>query len=444
MITARTTGSVGRWVPRRWRSHCSQAVRERGEDDVALPPGQGAPFEVIEAEFVLQLLILLLDRPALMRQPHQRAQRRGRGQVDEIVLGAVARPERAFAEQPDLGRETTVAPVVRGRDARGTEPGPPRGLRAVAPRHHAPRACGLGRGPGACLEGRHVGRERRPRSRTTEARARRRRDEGRGAEEDGERGRDAQGVRQLRAVQGPPQRRTLAELRIAEHRGHGDPARPDLPQQRQRELPLRLPADTRPECGRACAASGVSHDSGRYNVAPSIHARAPVHNATVTAVWQLAILPSAPQYCRATPTECGPCFGKARAVENEDARAIGNRGAQVAPHGVGRPRRIGDEMLERLIGARIADALQHRAHRLAAAVAQQPEQIAAKRAALRHVREADLERLEPFAQAIEPRRRIARQSRQHRAAAYRSRAKSTRPLISIPVRLRSESADLVE
>ena len=42
-------------------------VAQRGEGDVALPPGQGAPFEVIEAEFVLQLMILLLDRPALVR-----------------------------------------------------------------------------------------------------------------------------------------------------------------------------------------------------------------------------------------------------------------------------------------------------------------------------------------------------------------------------------------
>ena len=42
-------------------------VREGSEHDVALPAGQGAPFEVIEAEFVLQFLILLLDRPPLMR-----------------------------------------------------------------------------------------------------------------------------------------------------------------------------------------------------------------------------------------------------------------------------------------------------------------------------------------------------------------------------------------
>ena len=55
---------------------------------------------------------------------------------------------------------------------------------------------------------------------------------------------------------------------------------------------------------------GVSHASGRYNVAPSSHARTPVHRATVTAVWQLATFPRAPQYCRATPTEADPCFGK--------------------------------------------------------------------------------------------------------------------------------------
>jgi hypothetical protein len=54
----------------------------------------------------------------------------------------------------------------------------------------------------------------------------------------------------------------------------------------------------------------VSHDSGRYNAAPSIQARAPVHSAAVTATWQLATFPRLPQYWRATPTECGPCLGK--------------------------------------------------------------------------------------------------------------------------------------
>src|SRR5262245_40867815 len=30
----------------------------------------------------------------------------------------------------------------------------------------------------------------------------------------------------------------------------------------------------------------------------------------LTATWQLSDLPISPQYCRATPTECFPCFGK--------------------------------------------------------------------------------------------------------------------------------------
>src|SRR5918994_3729037 len=140
-------------------------VGERREDDVTLPPRQGTPFEVIEAEFVLQLLILLFDRPALVRQSDQRAQRRRRRQVDEIVLGPVARPESALAEEPDLGREATVAPVVCGGDARGAEPGPPCGLGTVAPRDDAPRACGLGCRPRALLESRDVGCQRGARAR---------------------------------------------------------------------------------------------------------------------------------------------------------------------------------------------------------------------------------------------------------------------------------------
>jgi hypothetical protein len=57
-------------------------------------------------------------------------------------------------------------------------------------------------------------------------------------------------------------------------------------------------------------AGSLVHASGRYNAAPMGHARWPVHSAAVTATWQLATLPSAPQYCRATPTDCDPDFGK--------------------------------------------------------------------------------------------------------------------------------------
>src|SRR5260370_32960399 len=49
---------------------------------------------------------------------------------------------------------------------------------------------------------------------------------------------------------------------------------------------------------------------GRYNrqfstAAPSVHT-----SCKLTATWQLAVFPKVPEYCRSTPTECAPCFGK--------------------------------------------------------------------------------------------------------------------------------------
>ena len=41
-------------------------IRERGQHHVALPSRQRAALEVIQPEFVLELLILLLDCPALV------------------------------------------------------------------------------------------------------------------------------------------------------------------------------------------------------------------------------------------------------------------------------------------------------------------------------------------------------------------------------------------
>src|SRR5258706_14797704 len=78
--------------------------------------------------------------------------------------------------------------------------------------------------------------------------------------------------------------------------------------------------------------------SGRYSKAPSGQARAPVHNAAVTATWQFATLPKAPQYCRAVPTECGPDFGKLvssriRMPVRSGVTARNRRHSTVASHG---------------------------------------------------------------------------------------------------------------
>jgi len=81
-----------------------EGVRQRGQDHVAVPPGQRSPFEMIECQVVLEFLILLLDgRPALMRQLREGPQRGGRRQMDDVVLGARLAPRSRSANSPTLG-----------------------------------------------------------------------------------------------------------------------------------------------------------------------------------------------------------------------------------------------------------------------------------------------------------------------------------------------------
>src|SRR3954470_20275996 len=103
-----------------------------------LPPWVRAPFEMVEAEFGLELLILLFDRPALMRESDQLLHRCAGGQVHEEVFRPRRGAEILFAQEPDLGRQPSIAPVVGRRDAHGGEPGRPRAIRPVAPRYPSP------------------------------------------------------------------------------------------------------------------------------------------------------------------------------------------------------------------------------------------------------------------------------------------------------------------
>jgi hypothetical protein len=48
-----------------------EGVRQGGEGDVPFPAGQRAPFKMVEPQFVFEFLILLLDGPALVREPDQ-------------------------------------------------------------------------------------------------------------------------------------------------------------------------------------------------------------------------------------------------------------------------------------------------------------------------------------------------------------------------------------
>src|ERR671911_536510 len=50
-------------------------IRDRRQDDMPIPARIRPALEVVEAEFVFELLILLLDGPSLMRDPDESFQR---------------------------------------------------------------------------------------------------------------------------------------------------------------------------------------------------------------------------------------------------------------------------------------------------------------------------------------------------------------------------------
>ena len=80
----------------------------RADDHMVLPARIRAAFEMIEAEFGLEVLIVLFDRPAVMRQPHELRQRGRRRQRHEVVLAPPGGAEAALAQQPDFRGEPAM------------------------------------------------------------------------------------------------------------------------------------------------------------------------------------------------------------------------------------------------------------------------------------------------------------------------------------------------
>src|SRR6266850_513404 len=60
-------------------------IRDRADRHVMAPAGIRPALEVIEAQVGFEVLVMLLDGPALMRQAHEVRERRGRWQRDQIV-----------------------------------------------------------------------------------------------------------------------------------------------------------------------------------------------------------------------------------------------------------------------------------------------------------------------------------------------------------------------
>ena len=55
-------------------------------------------------------------------------------------------------------------------------------------------------------------------------------------------------------------------------------------------------------------ARSLVHDSGRYSCMSTGTCSVGVHSVRLTPIWQLAILPTDPVYCRCTPGDSRPCF----------------------------------------------------------------------------------------------------------------------------------------
>ena len=90
-----------------------------------------------------------------------------------------------------------------------------------------------------------------------------------------------------------------------------------------------------------------------------------------------------------------PLFRETRFVEDQHAAPFGQDRQQPAPHGARTPRRMREEVLERGIGGGLDHPRQHRLHRLARAVAQQPLHVLAQRHVLRAMPKAVFELVEP-------------------------------------------------
>ena len=238
------------------------------------------------------------------------------------------------------------------------------------------------------------------------ARRRAARLQARGAEKDREMRRDPQRVRQTQPMQHAAKHAIVAKFRVGQHPGHGEPARPDLPQQGQRLAPFFLKpyrgGNPRPTAG------GVGHPGRRQiqrgpeqiAAGPCPQRRGDGHLAIRDLAQRATVLARDAHRVRAL-------FGKTRPVENQQAFAFRHDRAQPPPHGVGTPRGIGDEVLEGLVRSRVGHARQHRFHGFAPAVAEQPLDVAPQREHLRAMAEAHFEDLEPRHQSTQLRDRAA-------------------------------------
>ncbi len=223
-------------------------------------------------------------------------------------------------------------------------------------------------------------------------------------------------------MQRPPQGAVVAVFGIGDDRGQRDPRGAGSPEQRQRQAPFLVKGDgggdprtgaarriARPRLGQ------IERGAHRPGAAPGPERRRHGHLAIGDLAQRAAVLPR-------DADRVGARLRKARLVEDQNAGARRRHRPQPLPQDLGVPRGMRDEVLEGLIGRRLADPRQHRRHRLARTVAQQAVDVLPQRHVLRPMTEAVLELIQPARQATQQRPGVPIE---HGTAAYRTQARST-------------------
>lgn len=95
-----------------------ERVSDGTQGGVMMESSPGAPFEVIEADLAFEVLVVSLDPPAPLHEPHQLAKRGTLRQRAEPELAGPLLPCGPLAQQPLFGPgRTTLAVVVRASHA---------------------------------------------------------------------------------------------------------------------------------------------------------------------------------------------------------------------------------------------------------------------------------------------------------------------------------------
>src|SRR5712691_11930039 len=105
-----------------------------------MEPPPAAALEVIQAQLILELLIVALDAPAELGEADEGGDRGRRRQGREPILCGLAFPSRPFDQQPLVRPGLRALLIAMGRPhAQPREAGTHRPARPFAPRHRPPR-----------------------------------------------------------------------------------------------------------------------------------------------------------------------------------------------------------------------------------------------------------------------------------------------------------------